>query len=62
MEQATQQQAGWSPDAFSKSVGLTRSYLYTLPDDKRPESVKVGRRRIITEAPQDWLARIGEAA
>ena len=48
--------------AFVRAVGISRSGLYALPADQRPRSVAIGRRRIITEAPAAWLARVGKHA
>jgi predicted DNA-binding transcriptional regulator AlpA len=53
--------AGWKFSAFCEAVGLSRSYIYMLPEDRRPHSVKLGKRRVIVEAPSDWLQRIGAA-
>jgi hypothetical protein len=53
--------AGFRPEPWARAAGISRSGYYTLPPDTRPRSVTVGRRRIITESPADWLARIGGA-
>lgn len=50
---------GYRPASWARSVGISRSGYYALSPDMRPRSVTVGRRRIITESPADWLVRIG---
>lgn len=51
--------AGYRPAEWSESVGISRQKFYNL--EAPPKSVKVGRMRIITESPADWLARAGGA-
>ena len=51
--------AGWKLNTFCEAAGLSRSYIYMLPEPQRPHSVKVGKRRVIIEPPTDWLKRIG---
>lgn len=50
--------AGWSINDWCKSVDLARATLYTLPPTLQPSSVKIGKRRIITEQPADFLKRL----
>lgn len=52
--------AGRSVETFAKEVGMSRPGIYALPPDLMPEYVKVGRRRIITERPRDWLRRVAQ--
>ena len=54
----TIEQAGYAPSAWCQSASISRAKLYQLPADLQPRSVKLGRRRIITEAPRDYLERI----
>ena len=50
--------AGWSIAEWCESVNLSRATLYTLSPESQPKSVKVGKRRIITERPDDFLSRL----
>lgn len=52
---------GRSVDDFCRVTGAGRTSLYTLPSDLQPESVKVGKRRIIIEDPLAWLRRVNGA-
>jgi len=54
--------AGWPVRDWCASAGISGALLYKLDDARRPASVKVGRRRLITEAPQQWLARMAAAS
>ena len=51
--------AGWHVDPWCRSAGVSRVTVYTLPPDQRPESIKIGRRRLIIESPDAWLRRVG---
>lgn len=53
--------AGWSIPDWCASVNLARATLYTLPANLQPASVKIGKRRIITEQPADYLKRLANA-
>lgn len=53
--------AGLSVGDFAKLAGVSRSLVYGLAPALQPRSVKVGRRRLVFEAPADWLARLAEA-
>lgn len=52
--------AGWTLRDWCAETSISRPYYYMLPSGLRPTSVTLGRRRIITEAPADWLRRIAE--
>ena len=54
------QKAGWMIGEYADLVGFGRSKLYTLPKELQPKSVRVGSRRIITEPPAEYLARLAE--
>jgi hypothetical protein len=47
--------------AFCAVTGIGRTTLFTLPAELRPASVLIGKCRIITEDPREWLARIARA-
>lgn len=51
--------AGYRPSDWAEAAGFSRQKFYTLKVP--PKSVKIGRMRIITESPADWLARAGGA-
>jgi len=51
-------QAGYPVAAWCKAVNISRATFYTLPPESQPKSVKLGKRRIIIESPEDFLARI----
>jgi len=50
--------AGRSIDEWSREVGICRATAYLLEEECQPRSVKIGKRRLIIEAPSDWLARM----
>ena len=45
---------------FAQAIDKSRSWLYALPPEKQPISVKFGRNRLILEKPQEFLRRIAE--
>lgn len=51
--------AGFRPGDWAEAAGFSRQRFYTL--ENPPKSIKIGRMRIITESPADWLARAGGA-
>jgi hypothetical protein len=53
--------AGFSIDEFCSAVGYCRATFYNLPDELRPRSVLIRRRRIIVEPPVEYLARLAAA-
>ena len=56
--QAPAAPVGYSVRSWAASVGIGTSTFYTVPSEHRPQSVKVGVRHIIIEAPFDWLKRM----
>ena len=54
------ERAGYRLRDWCSFVSIARSTFYTLPPEKQPKSVSVGRRRIIVESPVAWLARVGK--
>jgi hypothetical protein len=54
-------QCGFTLAAWCESTSISRPKLYTLPPELQPRSIKIGRRRIIIEAPADYLQRIATA-
>jgi len=55
----TETPTGRSVAAFAHAVGYGRTSIYELPPELQPQSIKLGRRRIIVEQPADWLQRVG---
>lgn len=53
--------AGRRISRFCAETGIGRTKLLTLPHELRPDSVLVGRSRIILEDPAAWLVRVGTA-
>lgn len=51
-------QCGYPVPAWCRAANISRATFYTLPPESQPQSVKLGKRRIIIEAPQDFLRRV----
>jgi hypothetical protein len=62
MEQANQRvdRAGWPLRAWCASANVSPATFYAMPKETKPASVKIGKRRIIIEAPDAWLRRMAE--
>ena len=58
---AAPQQSGWTIDEWCAAVKIARPTYYTFPETARPESVCIGKRRVIFESPGDWLRRMADA-
>jgi hypothetical protein len=52
--------AGWRPGEWSAATGVSRSLTYELLAAKRIDSVKLGSARIITTAPDVFLASLAD--
>jgi hypothetical protein len=52
---ATTDKHGWRIPEWSRAVGCGRSSTYSLMNEQRIETVKLGRSRIITTHPSDFL-------
>lgn len=52
------EKAGYSVPEFCYGAGIGRSKAYELMGDGLIRFVTVGRRRIITDSPADFLARV----
>ncbi len=50
--------AGWSIPSYCEACNFSRATFYNLPDDKRPRSLKIGKRHIVIEPPAEFLARL----
>jgi hypothetical protein len=53
--------AGWRIPQWQNDSGLSRSTVYNLLTAKAIESVKVGKCRIITTSPADYLASLKQS-
>ena len=59
---ASSGRVGWRLDRWCEDAGISRAQFYRLPPDLAPRSTQLSpRRRIVTESPADWLARVGKA-
>jgi len=54
--------AGMKIKQFARAVSLSPATIYALPVEQRPKAVLIGRSRIITETPWEFLQRVGRAA
>jgi len=50
--------AGWSIPSYCEACNFCRATFYNLPEDRRPRSLKIGKRHIVIEAPAEFLARL----
>lgn len=57
----TSERAGWPVEEWAHAAGIGRSLAYVLLQRNEITSVKIGKRRIITTAPRDFLARLAAA-
>ncbi|AWJ87618.1 ethanolamine utilization protein EutA (plasmid) [Azospirillum sp. TSH58] len=53
--------AGFSVPEFCHGVGIGRSKVYELMTAGAIRFVTIGRRRIITDSPAEFLARVADA-
>ena len=54
------EQAGFTTLAWCQALSISRAKLYQLPGEFQPRSLVLGRRRIITESPREYLQRISK--
>jgi hypothetical protein len=54
-------QAGWKLYSYCKIISITPQFYYSLPEELRPRSVKLRKRRIIIEPPRKYLERLAAA-
>jgi len=52
---------GLSQKEFARLAGVGYSSLFAYPPERKPRSIRVGRRVIIIESPEAWLIRMGAA-
>lgn len=46
---------------WCEGANISRTTEHALPPALRPLSIKVGRRRLIRESPEEWAQRIARA-
>jgi hypothetical protein len=54
--------AGWRVEEWAADCGLSRSYTYNLLARGAIKGVRVGRNRIITTPPAEYLASLANEA
>jgi hypothetical protein len=54
--------AGWSVDEFVNATSICRTLVFSYIKSGKIKSVSVGRRRVITTPPADFLASLATAA
>jgi len=54
------QPAGWNIPTWCIATSISRAGFYLLAH--RPRTVKLGRRTVVIESPQQYLERIAEYA
>ena len=50
--------AGYDIEEWCKQAGIGRTTEHKLEPSQKPNSVRIGRRRRILEAPRTWLLRM----
>ena len=50
--------AGWALNEHLDAWGASRTFYYSLPPEKRPKSLYIRAKLVITESPEDYLARM----
>ncbi len=60
-QHSDESKVGFRVKPWCESVSISRATYYVLPVHLRPTAVRIGRIRVITEKPADWLARVGKA-
>jgi len=58
---ATVERAGWPIPQWCEAVAFSRATFYNLPPERRPRSIKLGKRHIIIEPPAQYMARLAAA-
>ncbi len=58
---STSGKIAWTPQSFADAISKSRAWLYALPPELQPKSVKLGKSRLITERPEDFLRRLAAA-
>jgi len=50
--------ARWAVASYCEACNFSRGTFYNFPEDRRPRSLKIGKRHIVIEAPAEFLARL----
>jgi hypothetical protein len=56
IKSAAVEKAGWTVDQWKYATGLGHTTVYDLLKTGRIKSSKIGKRRIITTSPKEFLA------
>lgn len=56
------ERAAWKFATYAHAIDRSRAWLYGLPPERQPRSVKIGRSRFIVEKPEEFLRRLAETA
>ena len=52
--------SAWKFGTYAHLIDKSRSWLYALPPELQPHSVKIGRNRLIDEPPDRFLNRLAQ--
>jgi len=52
--------AGWSISSYCALCNFSRALFYKLPVDRRPRTLRIGKRHIVIEPPGAYLLRLAE--
>jgi hypothetical protein len=58
--QPTEPRVAWKFGSYAHAIDKSRQWLYGLPPELQPRSIKVGRNRIIIEPPAEFLNRLAQ--
>ena len=50
----------WTMGNYARALSKSRSWIYALPPELQPNSVKLRRSRLVIEAPQESLRRLAK--
>ncbi len=52
---------GWGLAEFAAIVSVSTQTLFReLPESQRPKTIRLRRRRLVVEPPEQWLSRMAE--
>ncbi len=60
MSSSQRDSVAWKFGTYARAIDKSRSWLYALPTELQPASVKFGRNRLIVEPPQQFLQRLAQ--
>jgi excisionase family DNA binding protein len=59
-QQSMAAKAGWRINEWCRAVGVSRSFTYELIAERKIKSVALGKARIITTSPIEFLSILAE--